>query len=144
MKKPRGFKHGGVGTTEYNSWRAMLNRVRHKSFEGYKNYGGRGVGVTPRWHSFANFLADMGKKPTAKHSLDRIDNDKGYGPQNCRWVTHEEQQNNRRNNTRVLFRGRLMTVPQLSKRYGLSRAALYTVLVRKGPDKIVDWVEERL
>lgn len=79
------YKHEG------NSWRAMIARCEDKNYWAYKHYGGRGIKVCKRWKSFENFLADMGPKPTPKHSIDRIDNDKDYCPDNCRWATQKEQ-----------------------------------------------------
>lgn len=90
--------HGDSGTPEHNAWLSMINRCRDLKNE---VYGGRGIRVCDRWEprhggSYQNFLADMGRRPSVKHSLDRRDNDAGYTPTNCRWATAEEQARNTR------------------------------------------------
>lgn len=83
-------------TPEYVSWQAMKRRCLNKGYRNYKRYGGRGITVCERWRtSFDDFLADMGRKPTPKHQIDRIDNDKGYSPDNCRWATPKENCQNK-------------------------------------------------
>jgi hypothetical protein len=89
------------GISEYSAWLSMKQRCSNPNYRNYKFWGGRGIAVCERWKdSFENFFSDMGKKPTPQHSLDRIDNDKGYGPDNCRWVTRSVQNSNRRPYTR--------------------------------------------
>lgn len=86
-------------TPEYSSWACMIQRCCTPTTTGYKNYGGRGISVCERWrHSFENFLADMGPRPSKGHTLDRIDCDGNYEPGNCRWATWKEQATNKRRN----------------------------------------------
>lgn len=87
--------HGMTHTPEYNTWASMHARCGNENHEAFKNYGGRGITVSERWGEFANFYADMGPRPEGK-TLDRINNNEGYGPGNCQWATWEEQAANRR------------------------------------------------
>lgn len=81
----------------YYSWQAMLLRCNNPVSKSYKDYGGRGITICDRWHTFENFLADMGERP-AKRTLDRIKVNGNYEPGNCRWATGKEQAMNTQKN----------------------------------------------
>lgn len=88
--------HGMSKSPEFAIWAAMIQRCQNPKNIGYKDYGGRGITICERWlNSFENFFIDMGPKPE-KHSIDRINNDRGYSPENCRWATCHEQRMNQR------------------------------------------------
>ena len=83
-------------TVEYLTWTRMKARCNNPNYPKYHLYGGRGISVCDRWHNdFSAFLADMGRRPPEKTSIDRIDGDKGYKPGNCRWADDFEQNRNR-------------------------------------------------
>ncbi len=87
-----GNKRRSGATVEYKTWLAMKQRCHNHNFKDFPNWGGRGIAVCDRWrHSFQNFLADMGKRPDGKYSIDRIDPNQDYKPDNCRWATLHEQ-----------------------------------------------------
>lgn len=92
-------RHGHSGANvspEYRAWMHMRNRCSNPADASYSLYGDRGIRVCDRWSVFENFFSDMGARPSASHSLDRIDNERGYEPDNCRWATPKVQCRNRR------------------------------------------------
>ena len=93
-------KHGHctrvTRSTEWIAWKNMKTRCHNINAQYYKDYGGRGITVCDRWNSFENFLADMGPKPSPDYSIDRINNDGDYCPENCKWSTAKEQRTNQR------------------------------------------------
>lgn len=99
MNKPVRYK-----TKTYKAWENMRSRCNNPNANLYKNYGGRGIKVDPTWNSFDNFLRDMGKCPEGC-SLDRINVNRNYNKENCRWATREMQDANRTNNVRIVFMG---------------------------------------
>lgn len=132
------------GTPTYRSWHAMRQRVRDKNTAYAKRYVDRGITCDPRWDDFANFLEDMGERPpdppgwTSRKSywsLDRIDNEKGYGPDNCRWATPKQQQRDQRARLAKLtvdqvreirrLRAAGVTARELGDRFGVSLGAIY-------------------
>jgi len=111
-------KHGGQGTPEYCSWDCMIQRCTNPNNISYKNYGGRGIVVCDRWRDFRNFYADMGNRPEGT-TLERIDNNKNYEPDNCKWATQYEQGRNKRNNRIVEYNGKKYCLTDLANKFGL-------------------------
>jgi hypothetical protein len=118
----RNTSHGESGSPEHVAWLAMKERVRNPNHRQFHNYGGRGIKVCDRWlNSYENFLADVGRKPTRKHTLDRIDVDGDYEPGNVRWATLAEQQSNKTTNVFVSAFGERLTVSQWARKTGVGR-----------------------
>jgi len=121
------ISHGGTSGRYhplYKTWCNMRNRCYNEKDSSYKNYGARGIKVCDQWlgkEGFASFVKSMGCKPSGNVSLDRIDNNLGYSPENCRWATKIEQNNNRRDNVKIEFKGINETATFWSKKTGLPR-----------------------
>ncbi len=121
----RQTRHGFNRSPEHRTWSNMKNRCENPANRSYARYGARGITVDPRWQSFEAFLADMGPRPSPKHSLDRYPNQNGpYSPDNCRWASRSQQNNNKSNNHPITFRGRTMNLNQWAKEVGISEDAI--------------------
>ncbi len=121
--------HGMYKSTEYQSWQGMKERCYNPANRSYPNYGGRGIAVCDRWRdSFVAFFEDMGPKPSPTHSLDRIDGNGDYRPDNCRWATREQQQNNLRINRMLTYDGKTQTLARWAKELGIRQKTISTRL----------------
>ena len=119
------YSHGLSETTEYRAWLNMKQRCFNPNHKFYSHYGGRGITVCDRWLNLDNFLADMGSRPTVKHSLDRINNDADYCFDNCRWATKAEQQNNQRSNRLITIGCVTLTIAQWTKEMGFGETIIF-------------------
>lgn len=117
-------------TPEYRSWSTTRTRCNNPASDDYSNYGGRGISVCERWDCYENFLADMGRRPSAAHSLDRIDRDGDYAPDNCRWSDKREQRLNSRNIRWVQLGDDVVCVKDAAKRLGIGVATAHDWLKR--------------
>jgi hypothetical protein len=131
------IKHGqsaypnkGQSTKEYNTWALMLRRCNKKNSRSYDIYGERGIKVCDEWSNFKNFFRDMGKAPSPKHSLDRIDVNGNYCPENCRWADAKTQRRNQRNPKLIECRGQKKMPIEWSEISGVSNRAIYARIKR--------------
>lgn len=131
-------KHGGKKERLYSVWRSMLDRCYNQSSTHFCDYGGRGITVCDEWHDYATFRewsVTNGYDKEAKHgacTIDRIDNNAGYYPDNCRWVNSEAQCNNRRNNHIIEFNGVTHTISEWSRITGIRKDTLRRRIVMYG------------
>ena len=120
------YTHGMTRTAEFKAWSAMMDRCECQTNKDYPEYGARGIRVCGRWkESFKTFLSDMGVRPSPMHSLDRVNNDKGYSPDNCRWATRKQQANNRRGNRIIEAFGEKKTISEWASISEISYACLF-------------------
>lgn len=130
-KKHHNATHGMSGSPTYRSWEAMKRRCQSTNSSQYSYYGGRGITVCARWDSFEIFLSDMGERPQGM-TLDRINPDENYSPDNCRWASRSRQSTNKRNNIRIEHLGKTMTLVAWAKKTGIHRDTLYQRYMRDG------------
>lgn len=113
-------KHNMHGTKEYAAWNNMWTRCTNPKSDRYQNYGGRGICVCKEWENFQNFIADMGLKPSADHSIGRINNDGNYCKENCRWETTDQQKINTSKSVLIEFNGLKKIASQWALEFGMS------------------------
>ena len=124
------LRHGGASKTngvspEYRAWADMRQRCKNPRNRNFPNYGGRGIGVDPRWDcSFEAFLADVGHRPSADHTIDRVDVDGDYAPGNVRWATDEQQRRNTRRSVLLTFQGRTQCVEDWADELGIHKSTI--------------------
>lgn len=123
----------------FNIWKAMIQRCENPKHTWYKRYGGRGISICKRWREdFEAFAADMGERPSPKHTVDRIDGDKNYEPGNVRWAVPVEQQRNRSDSHRIEWQGRVICGKEAAELAGIELATFYYRMKAGWPmDKIM-------
>jgi hypothetical protein len=126
--------HAGEGkrSPEYRTWQSMWRRVTDPTHQNYERYKQLGVTICEEWKSFEKFLEDMGLKPDAARTLERVENNNGYYKENCRWATKKEQQRNKRNTTFVEYKGVKKSIPEWAELSGLTLATVYGRFVKQG------------
>jgi len=132
----RRSKNGSSQLDVYNIWKGMIARCHKPQNEAYEDYGGRGIVVCKRWHNIANFIADMKERPSSQHTIDRIDNNKGYSPNNCRWATRVEQGRNKRNNKIIKINGVEKCLSEWVEQYKTQHSMVYARIFRRGWDPV--------
>lgn len=120
----------------YQSWKGMIQRCTNPKAQGYQHYGGKGVTVCERWRRFANFLEDMGERPSKGHSIDRKQSSGNYEPANCQWSTSIEQHRNTSRNKMLTHEGQTMPLSAWAELKGISASTLWNRLAE-------DWSIER-
>jgi len=124
-------KHGLSNTPEHRIWRGILDRCYNPNRPEYPRYGGRGIKMYSPWvKDFKQFYDHIGQRPTPQHSVERIDNSKGYEPNNVRWATKQEQQSNMRTNVWIEYGNRKVTASQLARELGVHRQTVYSWIKR--------------
>ena len=116
--------HGFCKAPGYNVWLSMMHRCYLQSTDSYPRYGGRGIQVCERWHSIENFLEDVGERPNNQYSIDRIDPNGNYEPNNCRWATKKQQQRNRRDTRMLTWQGKTQALADWGEELGIEYEAL--------------------
>lgn len=132
-----GLTHGLRYHRLYSIWYSMIRRCSNPNDADYKNYGGRGIHVCDRWKDISNFIADMDESFRKGLSIERIDVNKGYSKDNCKWATPAEQANNKRNNVKIKYMGKIITINDFAKITNQKRSTIY-MRKRRG------WTDEEI
>jgi hypothetical protein len=136
-----------TGTPEFSAWVRLIQRCENPTNKKYHLYGGMGVVVCERWrNNFESFYADMGQRPSARHSIDRYpDNNGNYEPLNCRWATPQQQAQNLRTNALVELYGETICITEAARRLNIPRSTLKNYIARNGMthQQIVDQFAEQ-
>jgi hypothetical protein len=119
-----GYNRRGKVAPEYFVWREMKSRCENSWHRYFHNYGGRGISLCERWAAFEAFIEDMGERPSRVHTLERVDNDKGYSPENCKWATRREQAQNTRRNRMITIDGETLCLAEWARRSTVSWATI--------------------
>lgn len=133
--------HGMSKSTEFRIWQGILSRCTNEKDTRYEYYGGRGIGLDPRYlepdgQGFLNFLKDVGKRPKGK-TIDRVNNNRGYWPNNMRWATNTEQASNRRSSVIITHNNKTRCQSDWAKELGISSTSIWSYL-KKGMS--FDWI----
>lgn len=119
-------KHGLSKTAEYQIWKAIKARCYNPSHKNFADYGGRGIAICSKWiNAPESFIKDMGKRPSKAHSIDRIDHNGDYSPDNCKWATQKEQMQNTRRNIVLEYSGESKTVAEWAEKIGIKESTIY-------------------
>lgn len=133
IMKTQLLKHGKTGSRLFNTWLHMKQRCNNPNDRAYKNYGARGITVCDEWQN--DFEAFYTWATTSGYSdnltIDRIDNNGSYSPENCRWITIQEQQGNKRDNVRVTFNGQIKTVSEWAREFNCRTSAVYREILKR-------------
>lgn len=119
------YKHGMSKSRFWNVWQGMLRRCDDKNQPAYKNYGGRGIKVCPKWLKFQGFYEDMISGYTSTMTIERIDVDGDYCPENCKWIPKGEQQHNTRRNHNIEYQGKNYKLFELAEKFNIKYQTLY-------------------
>lgn len=133
----RSTSHGMAHTSEYKIWCRMIQRCTNPNNPSFADYGGRGILVCREWLNFESFFSDMGTRPSNRHSIERIDNSKGYCLENCKWALPQEQARNKRNNNFIEFMGLSLVAEDWSRLTGIKA---WTIISRI---KKLGWTAEK-
>lgn len=131
ISRERTTTHNAYHSPEYKVWSRMIDRCCNKNNKSFSNYGGRGIIVCEQWlgiNGFSNFINNMGNRPTSKHSIERIDNNKNYEPNNCHWATKTEQNRNKRNNRMLTYNEITLCVTEWELKLGFPLKSIHNRL----------------